>query len=73
MMAVIVWDMCQPDRRRWKGGGPRRHGRQSSWVPLLFIAYLLVTRRFPAGGASPCAAFGRHGRDRVRRAAAPRR
>jgi alpha-1,2-mannosyltransferase len=45
MMAVIVWDMCQPDRRRWKGAALGITAG-IKLVPLLFIVYLLVTRRF---------------------------
>jgi alpha-1,2-mannosyltransferase len=56
MMAVIVWDMCQPDRRRWKGAALGVTAGVKL-VPLLFIAYLLVTRRFRQAFVA-CAAFG---------------
>ncbi len=56
MMAVIVWDMCQPDRRRWKGAA-LGVAAGIKLVPLLFIAYLLVTRRFRQAYVA-CAAFG---------------
>jgi alpha-1,2-mannosyltransferase len=55
MMAVIVWDMCQPDRRRWKGAAVGV-AAGIKLVPLLFIVYLLVTRRFRQARVA-CAAF----------------
>ncbi len=45
LMAVIVWDLCQPDRRRWKGAATGI-AAGIKLVPLLFIAYLFITRRF---------------------------
>ncbi len=45
LMALIMWDMCQPDRRRWKGAGVGI-AAGIKVVPLIFIPYLLVTRRF---------------------------
>src|SRR5580700_7509752 len=45
LMALIVWDLCQPDRRRWKGAATGI-AAGIKLVPLLFIAYLLLTRRF---------------------------
>jgi alpha-1,2-mannosyltransferase len=45
LLALIMWDMCQPDRRRWKGAGVGI-AAGIKLVPLIFIAYLLVTRRF---------------------------
>jgi alpha-1,2-mannosyltransferase len=47
LMAIITWDMCQPDRRRWKGAAVGI-AAGIKLVPLLFIAYLLLTRRFRA-------------------------
>lgn len=55
MMALIVWDMCQPDRRRWKGA-VLGVTAGIKLVPLLFIVYLLVTRRFRQAWVA-CAAF----------------
>jgi alpha-1,2-mannosyltransferase len=55
MMALIVWDMCQPDRRRWKGA-VLGVTAGIKLVPLLFIVYLLVTRRFRQAAVA-CAAF----------------
>jgi alpha-1,2-mannosyltransferase len=45
LMALIVWDLCQPDRRWWKGAGTGI-AAGIKLVPLLFIVYLLITRRF---------------------------
>jgi alpha-1,2-mannosyltransferase len=45
LMALIVWDLCQPDRRWWKGAATGV-AAGIKLVPLIFIAYLLVTRRF---------------------------
>ena len=45
LMALVVWDLCQPDRRRWKGATTGL-AAGIKLVPLLFIAYLLLTRRF---------------------------
>jgi alpha-1,2-mannosyltransferase len=56
LMAAIIWDLCQPDRGEEDGHGP---GRPRWWkgaltgvaagiklVPLVFVPYLLATRRF---------------------------
>jgi alpha-1,2-mannosyltransferase len=45
LMAIVVWDLCQPDRRRWKGAATGI-AAGIKLVPLLFIVYLLLTRRF---------------------------
>jgi len=45
LMALIVWDLSQPDRRRLKGAATGV-AAGVKLVPLLFIAYLLLTRRF---------------------------
>jgi alpha-1,2-mannosyltransferase len=45
LMALVVWDLCQPDRRWWKGAATGV-AAGIKLVPLLFIAYLVVTRRF---------------------------
>jgi alpha-1,2-mannosyltransferase len=45
LMALVVWDLCQPDRRRWKGIGTGI-AAGINLIPLLFIAYLFLTRRF---------------------------
>jgi alpha-1,2-mannosyltransferase len=45
LMALIMWDLGQPDRRWWKGAGVGIAAGMKL-VPLIFIAYLLLTRRF---------------------------
>jgi alpha-1,2-mannosyltransferase len=45
LMALVMWDMCQPDERRWKGAGVGL-AAGIKLLPLLFIPYLLLTRRF---------------------------
>ena len=45
LMALIIWDQCQPDRRWWKGAGIGL-AAGIKLVPLIFIPYLLLTRRF---------------------------
>jgi len=45
LMALVVWDLCQPDSRPWKGAMTGL-AAGIKLVPLLFIAYLLLTRRF---------------------------
>jgi alpha-1,2-mannosyltransferase len=45
LMALIIWDLCQPDRRWWKGAGVGI-AAGIKLVPLIFIPYLLLVRRF---------------------------
>jgi alpha-1,2-mannosyltransferase len=45
LMVLVVWDLCQPDRRWWKGAGVGL-AAGIKLVPLIFIPYLLLTRRF---------------------------
>ncbi|HEX9030972.1 MAG TPA: glycosyltransferase 87 family protein [Streptosporangiaceae bacterium] len=45
LMALVLWDVCQPDRRWWKGAGIGI-AAGVKLVPLIFIPYLLLTRRF---------------------------
>jgi alpha-1,2-mannosyltransferase len=45
LMALVIWDLCQPDRRWWKGAGVGL-AAGIKLVPLIFIPYLLLTRRF---------------------------
>ncbi len=51
LMALIMWDMGQPDRRWWKGAGVGI-AAGIKLVPLVFIPYLLLTRRFRQAGAA---------------------
>ncbi|HTW00367.1 MAG TPA: glycosyltransferase 87 family protein [Streptosporangiaceae bacterium] len=41
LMALIAWDMCQPEGRRWKGVGIGV-AAGIKLVPLIFIPYLLL-------------------------------
>ena len=48
LMAMIIWDLCQPDTvasRRWKGIATGV-AAGIKLVPLIFIPYLLLTRKF---------------------------
>jgi alpha-1,2-mannosyltransferase len=45
LMALILWDLCQPERRWWKGAGVGL-AAGIKLVPLIFIPYLLLARRF---------------------------
>ena len=54
LMALIVWDLCQPDRRWWKGA-VTGIAAGIKLVPLIFIVYLLVTRRFRQAGVAVAA------------------
>jgi alpha-1,2-mannosyltransferase len=54
MMVLIVWDLCQPDRRWWKGAGTGI-AAGIKLVPLIFILYLLITRRFKQAGVATAA------------------
>jgi len=44
LMVLIVWDMCQPGRRWWKGAGIGI-AAGIKLVPLVFIPYLLLAGR----------------------------
>jgi alpha-1,2-mannosyltransferase len=41
LMVLIAWDLCQPDRRRWKGAGIGV-AAGIKLVPLIFIPYLVL-------------------------------
>jgi glycosyl transferase family 87 len=51
LMALIIWDQCQPDRRWWKGAGIGI-AAGIKLVPLIFIPYLLLTRRYRQAGVA---------------------
>ena len=57
LMALIVWDLCQPDRRRWKGAATGV-AAGIKLVPLLFIVYLLLTRKFRQAAVATGAFLG---------------
>ncbi len=45
LMVLVVWDLFQPGRRWWKGAGVGL-AAAIKLVPLIFIPYLVLTRRF---------------------------
>jgi alpha-1,2-mannosyltransferase len=47
LMAAIIWDLSQPDTRRWKGVATGL-AAAIKLTPLVFIPYLILTRRFRA-------------------------
>ncbi|WP_300614150.1 glycosyltransferase 87 family protein [Trebonia sp.] len=52
LMALIIWDLCQPDTRlrgRWKGLATG-FAAGIKLTPLIFIPYLLLTRKFRQAG-----------------------
>lgn len=51
LMALVIWDVCQPDGRWWKGAGVGI-AAGVKLVPLIFIPYLLLTRRFRAAAVA---------------------
>ncbi len=51
VMVLVIADLAQPDRRRWKGVGIGL-ATGIKLVPGLFIVYLLLTRRFRAAVVS---------------------
>jgi alpha-1,2-mannosyltransferase len=57
LMAVIMGDLCQPDltasgRRRWWKGALTGVAAGIKLVPLIFVPYLLITRRFREAAAT---------------------
>jgi hypothetical protein len=58
LMALIIWDLCQPDtgRSRWWKGFGTGIAAGIKLVPLIFIPYLLLTRKFRQA-AMACAGF----------------
>jgi alpha-1,2-mannosyltransferase len=57
LMALIVWDLGQPSRRWWQGAGIGV-AAGIKLVPLIFIPYLLLTRRFRQAGVAVAALAG---------------
>jgi alpha-1,2-mannosyltransferase len=58
LLALIIWDLCQPDTaksRWWKGFGTGV-AAGVKLVPLIFIPYLLLARKFRQA-AMACAGF----------------
>jgi alpha-1,2-mannosyltransferase len=48
LMAVIIWDLRQPDSRPWKGFATGI-AAAIKLTPLVFIPYLFLTRKYRAG------------------------
>jgi alpha-1,2-mannosyltransferase len=50
LMAAIIWDLCQPDnskgRPRWWKGAMTGVAAGIKLVPLIFVPYLLITKKF---------------------------
>ena len=55
LMTLVLWDFSQPDQRWWKGAGIGV-AAGIKLVPLIFIPYLLLTRRFRQAAVA-CGAF----------------
>jgi alpha-1,2-mannosyltransferase len=45
LMALVMWDLCQPATRTWQGIGVGV-AAGIKLVPLIFVPYLLLTRRY---------------------------
>jgi alpha-1,2-mannosyltransferase len=45
LMALVMWDLCQPATRKWQGIGVGV-AAGIKLVPLIFVPYLLLTRRY---------------------------
>jgi alpha-1,2-mannosyltransferase len=56
LMALIIWDLCQPSEGRWWKGAATGVAAGIKLVPLIFIPYLLITRRFREAVAA-CVGF----------------
>ena len=46
LMAIIIWDLCQPSEGRWWKGFMTGIAAGIKLTPLIFIPYLLITRKF---------------------------
>jgi alpha-1,2-mannosyltransferase len=57
LMALIVWDLGPPARHRWRGAGIGL-AAGIKLVPLIFIPYLLLTRRFRQAGVATAVLAG---------------
>jgi alpha-1,2-mannosyltransferase len=57
LMVLIVWDMCQPDRRWWKGAGVGV-AAGIKLVPLIFIPYLVLAGKLRQAAAVTAAFLG---------------
>jgi alpha-1,2-mannosyltransferase len=57
LMVLIVWDICQPDHRRWKGVGIGV-AAGIKLVPLIFIPYLVLTGKLRQAAVATTAFLG---------------
>jgi alpha-1,2-mannosyltransferase len=57
LMMLIVWDMCQPDRRWWKGAGIGV-AAGIKLTPLIFIPYLVLAGRLRQAAVVTAAFLG---------------
>jgi alpha-1,2-mannosyltransferase len=57
LMVLIVWDMCQPDRRWWKGAGVGI-AAGIKLIPLIFIPYLVLAGKLRQAAAETAAFTG---------------
>jgi alpha-1,2-mannosyltransferase len=57
LMALVVWDLGQPSGRWWRGAGIGL-AAGIKLVPLIFIPYLLLTKRFREAGLATAALAG---------------
>jgi len=57
LMALIVWDRCQPDGRKWKGAGIGL-AAGIKLVPLIFIPYLILTGKLRQAAVATAALAG---------------
>jgi alpha-1,2-mannosyltransferase len=56
LMALVIWDLCQPGEGRWWKGIGTGVAAGIKLIPLIFVPYLLLTRRFREA-AMVCAGF----------------
>src|SRR5258708_33582642 len=57
LMALIVWDLCQPDRRWWKGAGIGL-AAGIKLTPLIFIPYLVLSGKLRQAAVASAAFAG---------------
>jgi alpha-1,2-mannosyltransferase len=57
LMLLVVWDLCQPDSRSWKGAGIGL-AAGIKLVPLIFIPYLVLSGRLRQAAVAVAAFAG---------------
>jgi alpha-1,2-mannosyltransferase len=58
LMALVIWDLCQPSEGRWWKGAATGVAAGIKLIPLIFIPYLLITRRFREAAAACAGVLG---------------